>query len=190
MHRKNLLALMCKESEGRPVKQLFQKQYDELNRELGLDPRLLYFIHCLVPTGFEVALKDTDSYTTYRVHKKNKPVAQEKHSYSWYKVWKKLLPWVLTKRSKPHPLSHPPGCATVGILGLFSGILQCGLMAQDQASDLCSNSPSGQIKKGQVYHTLMVFLNPKGHLKTLGTFISKGDLYSWPHEISLFHQHL
>lgn len=183
---------MSKESEGRPVKRLFQKPYNELNRELGLDPRLLYFIHCLVPTGFEVALKDTDSYTTYSVHKKkkNKPVAQEKHGCSWYKVWKKLLPWVLTKRSKAHPLSHPPGCATVGILGLFADILQCGLMAQDQASDPWSNSPRGQTKTGQVYHSLMVFLNPKGHLKTLGTFTSKGDLYSWPHEISLFHQHL
>lgn len=72
MHRKNLLPLMGKESEGRPVKRLFQKPYNELNRELGLDPRLLYFIHCLVPTGFEVALKDTDSYTTYSVHKKKK----------------------------------------------------------------------------------------------------------------------
>lgn len=105
--------------------------------------------------------------------KKNKPVAQEKHSYSWYKVWKKLLPWVLTKRSKPHPLSYPPECATVGILGLFAGILQCGLMAQDQASDLWSNSPRGQTKTGQVYHSLMVFLHPKDIWRLWGRLLQK-----------------
>lgn len=93
--------------------------------------------------------------------KQNKPVAQEKHSYSWYKVWTQLLPWVFTKRSKPHPLSHPPGSATVGILGLSFGILQCGLMAQNQASDPRRNSPRDQIKTGQVYYSLLVFWKPQ-----------------------------
>lgn len=57
------------QEKWRHTKGLFQKQYKELNRELGLGPELLYFIRCLVPTECEVALKDTDSYTTYSVHK-------------------------------------------------------------------------------------------------------------------------
>lgn len=61
----------------------------------------------------------------------------------------------------------------MGILGLFSGILQCGLMAQDQASDPWSNSPRDQIKTGQVCSSLMIFLNPKGHLQTLGALIHR-----------------
>ena len=37
--------------------------------------------------------------------KQNKLVAQEKHDYSWYKVWKKHFPRVLTKSSN-HILRH------------------------------------------------------------------------------------
>ena len=48
-----------------------------------------FILYHLVPKGFEVALKDRQLHNLdcpQKKKKKNKPVAQEKHDYSWYKA--------------------------------------------------------------------------------------------------------
>lgn len=144
------------------MKWRFQKQYNELNRELGSWLRIAWFytLSCSqrIWGGFEGHRR---LHNLECPQKQNKPVAQEKHDYSWYKIWKKLLPGVLTKGSKPHPQSHPLGHAAVGCRGMFASTPQCGPMAQGQGLDPGSNSPRNQIKTAQVYNSLIVCLNPK-----------------------------
>lgn len=126
---------------------------------LSLNSFILYH---LVPKGFEMALRDRDSYTMQSVHK-NKTSQLLRRSMAIPNTRsERNIPPGSSQRVANHILNHIlQYMKQWGLIGLFASIPQCGLMAQGQGSDPWGNSPRSQIKTAQVCNSLMICLNPK-----------------------------